>query len=174
MELLSATEGREDRMKKITLNLVCTKCGKEYRTTVSYVSRFSVRNRRKFCNKCLAEFRKANAREAKVTTVKTCEMCGEKFAGHTSGKYCPACVKEANRLRNREYRRRQRIKKAAFSAKPAAKQIERLKKELEELKARRRRTGKKDKRDIDPYFLSQGNTQMGRNFSVIEAGAMIA
>ncbi|ADV47064.1 hypothetical protein [Nitratifractor salsuginis] len=54
-------------------------------------------------------------------------------------------------------------------------QIEALKTELREIRAKRagETTATEKGRLIDPYFLTRGDTKMSRPISVIEAGAII-
>lgn len=69
---------------------VCKDCGKIYLTD---------KNESWYCPECAKE----HAKDVLIDRV--CSRCGAKFVGYPNSKYCPACLPEVIRERNREQRR---------------------------------------------------------------------
>ena len=72
---------------------ICKKCGRVFETPDNYYDRY-------LCPECLKRVRKEGIHQEH-----TCIICGDKFMGFPSSKYCPNCAKIAERERAKKYRK---------------------------------------------------------------------
>jgi len=82
----------------------CRECGELF---FSRAKKLYIARRRKYCDQCLRARHAANQANATKASLRTCDICGERFAGATAAKYCSDdCRRESNNRRNRAFRRR--------------------------------------------------------------------